>query len=143
MLRRSFLKSFPPTLLICSAFAQVPVDQSTVTGAIASLDKPTVKAGDTVQLILRFNAPFSRKTSVQAIFRLNNPPYGFAGDVDIPANQLEATIPIKVDAQADAGDYVLNVVSLVSEKRQPQIQVNPPLKTNSIFSSGWNADTKS
>lgn len=127
MFRRLFLKSILPTLLICVASAQVPIEQSTVTGATASLDKPTVKAGDTVRLILRFNAPFSRKTIIQAIFRLNNPPYGFVGNVDIPANQQEATIPINVDTQADAGDYVLNSVSLISEKRQPQIQVNPPL----------------
>jgi hypothetical protein len=57
---------------------------------------------------------------------LNNPTYSFVGYMDIPANQQGSTIPIKVDAQADAGDYVLSV-TLVSEKRSPAIQVNPPL----------------
>ena len=127
MPRRLFLKSILPTLLICGASAQIPVEQSTITQATASLEKPTVKAGDTVQVILRSNAPFSRNTNVQAIFRLNSPPYGVGNNVEIPANQQEATIPIKVDTQADAGDYVLNSVTLVSEKRQPIIQVNPPL----------------
>jgi hypothetical protein len=127
MIRRVFLKSILPCLLISSALAQVPVDQLSVTGVTASLDKPTVKAGDTVQLNLKFNAPFTRRTTVFADFQLNNPRFDFAGNVDIPENQQETRIPIKVNSQADAGDYVLSGVIFTSEKRQPIIQVNPPL----------------
>jgi hypothetical protein len=136
MLRKLALVLALLPFLTWNAPAQVPVEQVTVTGVTASLDKLTVKAGETVPFTLKFNAPFPRRTSVQAVFRLANPTYGFAGIFDIPANQQGATIQLQVDAQADAGDYVLDSVTLASEKRQPIIRLSPPLVLHVIAVSG-------